>query len=50
LEGIPGPKPFIALGVPGVAGKESNDTPGEYFFSARWTGRKMPAPGMVVVK
>jgi len=39
----------------GVGGKESIETEAEAgeercFFSARWMGRKMPAPGMEVRK
>jgi hypothetical protein len=37
-------------GVPGVAGKLSSESAGESRRSARWTGRKMPAPGIEVVK
>lgn len=45
--------PFKVLweGVLGVGGKESEAlVVGEYLFSARWTGRKMPEPGIEVVK
>ena len=37
-------------GVFGVAGKESRDTAGELRRSARWIGRKIPAPGLEVWK
>lgn len=37
-------------GVLGVSGNESRDTAGESRFSARWTGRKMPEPGIEVLK
>ena len=50
--------PFMVLwplyvlceGVAGVVGNESRDGAGEKRRAARWTGRKMPAPGMEVVK
>lgn len=37
-------------GVCGVGGYESTDRAGELFFSARWIGRNMPAPGTDVSK
>ena len=44
--------PFSVLceGVFGVFGNESRDAAGEVRFSARWMGKKIPAPGIVVAK
>lgn len=39
--------PLTVLYV-GVLGEAANES--EYFLVARWMGRKMPAPGTVVVK
>lgn len=55
--GVGGVKAFLVLlplsvlcdGVCGVPGKESVPAEGER-LAARWTGKKMPAPGIVVVK
>lgn len=50
---LPVLRPLMVLyeGVLGVPGNESTFEPvGDWRFSARCTGRKMPAPGMVVLK
>ena len=44
------PLTVLYVGVSGVPTKESGEAVGEKRFSARWTGRKMPAPGMEVWK
>ena len=41
---------FAKEGVVGVGGKDSTDGVVELRFSARWIGRKMPEPGIDVVK